>query len=541
MTGARHPAEDRADVVIVGAGAAGGVAARRLAEAGVGVVCLEQGERVDPLDYRGAAPEWELTACKQWHASPNVRRGPSDYPIDDSESEMVPLMYNAVGGSMILYGAHWPRLTPSDFRVRSLDGVADDWPLRYDELEPFYDRTDADFGVAALEGDPAYPSGVTPPLPPLPIGWSGRRLARAHNALGWHWWPGPNAILSRPYRGRRPCVQRGVCGTGCGEGAKASTDITHWPAAEAAGARLVTGARVREIPLAANGCAAGAIYIDRAGRERFQPADVVMLAANGVGTPRLLLMSASPRFPHGLANRSGLVGRRLMMHPFTRVVAFFDETFRSWQGQFGQSVQSMQFYETDTTRGFVRGAKWNLVPTGGPLGAALFPRPGERLWGSSLQQHVRDWVGHAAMWGITAEDLPEADNRVTLSRELFDADGLPAARLAYRVSENSRRILAFNVERARESLEAAGASRTLSLPLMPEFGWHLLGTARMGTDPESSVVDRWGRTHDVANLYVLDGSTFVTSGAANPTSTIVALALRCAERLLAARRGQPVP
>lgn len=532
---------ERADVLIIGAGAAGGVAAKRLAEAGVDVICLEQGDRPDPRGYPGASREWEVAASKPWHPSPNIRQATVDYPVDESDSEMKPLMYNAVGGSMILYGAHWPRLAPSDFRVRSLDGVADDWPLTYAELEPFYDRVDADFGVAGLEGDPAYPPGSTPPLPPLPIGPVGHRVARAHNELGWHWWPGPNAIASRPYRGRRPCVQRGVCGWGCSEGAKASTDVTHWPVAERLGARLMTGARVREITVATNRCVSGAIWIDREGREHRQDADVVLLAANAVGTARLLLLSASPRFPAGLANSSGLVGRRLMMHPFTRVVGFFEEWFRSWQGQWGQSIQSMEFYETDESRGFVRGAKWNLVPSGGPLGAALFPWPGEPLWGASMHRHVRSWIGHSAIWGITAEDLPEDSNRVTLDPACADSDGIAAPKLTYRISDNSRRILAFSVERAKESFASAGAHSTVSLPLMPEFGWHLLGTARMGGDPETSVVDPWGLTHDVPNLYILDGSTFVTSGSVNPTATITALALRSVERLLSARRLQRVP
>jgi choline dehydrogenase-like flavoprotein len=530
-----------ADALVVGAGPSGAVAALRLAEAGFAVVCLEQGERLDPGGYRGAYPDWEITALKQWHASPNVRANPADYPVNDAGSEMKPLMYNAVGGSTILYGAHWPRMTPSDFRVRSLDGVADDWPVSYAELEPYYDRTDEDIGVAALEGDPAYPSGKAPPLPPLPIGDIGRRVARAHNTLGWHWWPGPNAIASRPYRGRRPCVQRGTCGWGCNEGAKASADLTHWPRAEALGARLVTGARVREIVLDRRGLARGAVYVDRDGREHLQRASVVVLAANGVGTARLLLLSASKRFPHGLANSSGLVGKRLMMHPFTRVVGFFDHFFPSWQGQWGQSIQSMQFYETDESRGFVRGAKWNLVPTGGPLGAALFPWPHEPVWGTSIHEHVGKWLGRSAIWGITAEDLPEEANAVTLDAELTDSDGIPAPKLMYRVSENARRILAFSAARAEESLSAAGAYETLSLPLMPDFGWHLLGTARMGTDPTASVVDPWGRTHDVPNLYVFDGSTFVTGGSVNPTSTICALALRATERLIEERRHAWVP
>ncbi|HMG98824.1 MAG TPA: FAD-dependent monooxygenase, partial [Gaiellales bacterium] len=158
----------RADVLIIGAGAAGGVVGRRLAEAGMDVLCLEQGEWPDRADYPGPKPDWELLAMKQWAPDPNVRAGPADYPIDASASDIVPLMYSGVGGSTVLYAGDWPRLTPSDFRVRSLDGVADDWPLTYEELEPSYDSIARQVGVAGYANDPAYPAGADLPLPPLP-------------------------------------------------------------------------------------------------------------------------------------------------------------------------------------------------------------------------------------------------------------------------------------------------------------------------------------------------------------------------------------
>ncbi|MBA3288724.1 MAG: GMC family oxidoreductase, partial [Acidimicrobiia bacterium] len=224
------------DVLIIGAGAAGGVVARRLAEAGIGVLCLEQGDRHDRMEYRGTELDWELTARKQWSGSPNIRGLPEDYPVDDADSDVSPLMFAGVGGSMLLFAGAWPRLLPSDFRVRTLDGVADDWPLTYAALQPYYERSDRQIGVSGLGGDPAYPSGEDPPLPPLPIGAGGLKVARAHSRLGWHWWPEPNAILSAPYEGRNPCVQRGTCMQGCNEGAKASTDLTHWPVAIANGA-----------------------------------------------------------------------------------------------------------------------------------------------------------------------------------------------------------------------------------------------------------------------------------------------------------------
>ena len=295
---------------------------------------------------------------------------PEDYPVDDADSDLSPLMFAGVGGSMLLFAGAWPRLLPSDFRVRSLDGVADDWPLTYDELRPYYERNDRHIGVSGLGGDPAYPPGEDPPLPPLPIGAGALKVARAHDRLGWHWWPEPNAILSAPYDGRHQCVQRGTCMQGCNEGAKASTDLTHWPHALANGARLVTGARVMRIETDGRGLATGALWLDDDGREHFQAASVVVLAANAIGTARLLLLSSSDVHPDGLANSSGLVGARLMMHPFGSVTGLFDDDLESWQGHFGCSIESFEFYETDERRGFVRGAKWGLAPTGGPINAA---------------------------------------------------------------------------------------------------------------------------------------------------------------------------
>ena len=270
-------------------------------------------------------------------------------------------MWSGVGGSTILYSAHWVRFLPSDFRVRSLDGIADDWPFTYDDLVPFYERVEQEFAVSGAAGDPAYPAGAGPPLPPLPIGRIGRRAAAGMDELGWHWWPGPQSIASRAHGNLRACGLRGTCLTGCPDRAKATTDLTHWPEALERGVRLVTGARVSEITTDARGRASGATYIDRAGQEHHQAADVVIVCANGVGTPRLLQLS-------GLANSSGLVGKRLMMHPYAAVVGFYDEPLESWLGPTGQSIQSMQFYETDESRGFVRGGKWQVMSTGGPLG-----------------------------------------------------------------------------------------------------------------------------------------------------------------------------
>ena len=524
-----------ADVLIIGAGAAGGVAALRLAEAGVHVVVLEQGDWPDRTSFRGASPDWELNGRKQWSPVPGVRQDPADYPIDLSESEMGVVNYNGVGGGTVLYQGAWLRLFPSDFRSRSDDGVGDDWPITYDDLRPYYDRVDRQFGVSGLGGDPAYPPGEDPPLPPLPIGDAGMRVARAHARLGWHWWPHPCSIASVPYDGRHPCVRRGTCAQGCNEGAKASTDLTHWPAYLAAGGRLITRARVRRIVVGPDGLACGAEWTDAEGRDHFLPADIVMCAANGIGTPRLLLLSADRQFPDGLANSSGLVGRRLMMHPHKRAIGLFDESLGTWQGQNGAFILCLQFHETDRRRDFVRGAKWTLAPTGGPMGLAL----GADVWGPGHHRHMRERLGRSVGWNVMAEDLPDEANGVELSPTLIDSAGCAAPKLVYRVDDNAERILAWNVERATESLTAAGAWKVEYTRV--QMNGHFMGTARMGHDPTTSVVDRDGFAHDVPNLAIIDGSVFVTAGSTNPTATICALALRTAERLLERRRDIPTP
>ena len=257
----------------------------------------------------------------------------------------------------------------------------------------------------------------------------------------------------------------------------------------------------------------------------------MVLAANAIGSARLLLLSACGAFPDGLANTSGLVGRRLMMHPFAVATGVFAEPLETWRGNVGSRIHSLQFYESDERRGFVRGAKWSLAPsTGGPMNAAMPARAGAAVWGAEHHARVRERFGHCLSWGIFGEDLPDADNRVTLDPVLADATGVPAPRVTYRASENSRRLLDFHVARARESLLEAGARSVDTLTLMRSAGWHLLGTARMGTDPATSVVDPWGKAHDVDNLYVVDGSVFVTAGGVNPTNTICSLALRFADR-----------
>ena len=247
------------DVLIVGAGPSGAITAKRLAEEGYRVLVLEQGDWPDYSKATVHQEDFPLTAGRDWGWDPNLRQAPGDYPIDDTESDITALMWNGVGGGTVVYAAQWQRNMPSDFRVKSLDGIADDWPLTYEELEPYYVRVERDFGISGLAGDTAFPPGEGPPLPPVPLGPAGRRVARAHNDLGWHWWPAPLAIATRKYGRLNPCQQVGTCLQACAYGAKGTADITHWPRALELGVELRTRARVRELIAAARragrGCA----------------------------------------------------------------------------------------------------------------------------------------------------------------------------------------------------------------------------------------------------------------------------------------------
>jgi choline dehydrogenase-like flavoprotein len=323
--------DEPVDVLIVGAGASGAALAWSLAETRMNVLCLEQGDWMDPAAYPSTRNDWEMSRFGDFGLSPNTRGRSEDYPVNDSDSPISVSNFNAVGGSTILYAAHFPRFHPSDFRVRSLDGVADDWPLDYETLAPWYDENARMMGVAGLAGDPAYPEKDVP-LPPVPLGTLGETLARGFNRLGWHWWPSDSAIATREYEGRAACINLGPCIMGCAQGAKASTDVTYWPVAVRRGVTLRTRCRVREITVDDDGMATGVVYYDADGVEHRQRAEIVVLACNGVGTPRLLLNSRSRLFPDGLANRSGLVGRNLMFHPYAMVTGIFEEPLEGYKG-----------------------------------------------------------------------------------------------------------------------------------------------------------------------------------------------------------------
>ncbi len=518
------------DVLIIGAGASGAAVAWSLADTRMRILCLEQGDWAKPTDYPSNGRDWEARAVGDFHPSPNRRARPTDYPIHEDNSPIKVVNFNGVGGGTILYAGHFPRLHPSDFRVRSLDGVADDWPIDYATLEPYYAQNDRMMGISSLAGDPAYPPKPSV-MPPLPLGKSGALFGKGMNKLGWHWWPSDTAMATQDYEGRAKCINLGHCMGGCAQGAKASTDITYWPEAIRQRVELRTRCRVREITTNDAGMATGAIYYDADGVEQFQAAEVVIMACNGVGTPRILLNSKSARHPDGLANSSGLVGRNLMFHPYSMIRGYFDEPTDGYRGP-PVSLWSQQFYETDPARGYLRGYTYQFGRGQGPVATAVSGvAAGKIPWGADHHRAYRRAFEHSAYMVAICEDLPEEHNTVTLDPLLTDSNGVAAPRIDYRLSENSLKMLEFSIARGKDILQACGAHDVVTESPLLYAGWHLMGTARMGADPTRSVVNEWGRSHDVKNLFIVDGSIFVTSGGVNPTSTIQALALYIADSI----------
>jgi len=531
MAGPDTVPHEKVDVLIIGSGASGAAVAWSLAETRMRILCLEQGDWMQSSQFPSTGRDWEARRHGgDFDILPNRRGRDTDYPVNDDNSIMKVANFNGVGGGTVIYTAHFPRLHPSDFKVKSMDGVADDWPIDYWTLEKFYEENDRMMGVSGLAGDPGEPARH-PPMPPMPMGKTGTLYAQAVNKLGWHWWPSDVAIASTEYEGRGACINLGHCTPGCAQGAKASTDITYWPLALRAGVELRTRCRVREITTDDTGMATGAIYYDADGKQQFQPAEVVILACNGVGTPRLLLNSASAKFPDGLANSSGLVGKNLMLHPWPMVWGYVAQTLDGGRGPI-TSLWSKQFYETDPKRDFVRGYNLQFDRGTGPVSQALgSTAAGQLPWGRNHHTTFRELVDHRVGIGVACDDLPEEHNRVTLDPHLKDSNGIPAPKIDYTLSENTRRMMEHGIARAEDILKAAGATRITCSREVLNYPGHLLGTARMGTDPARSVVNEWGRSHDVKNLFIVDGSVFVTGGGLNPTSTIQATALYIADQM----------
>ena len=541
---------DLVDFVIVGSGAAGGVLARELSSSGFDVVVLEQGPRLSPANFKHD----ELNTWFANGLTNNPVQNPQTFRKDPAAKakrtvDYPSLVYaRAVGGSSIHFTANYWRFHEIDFHERSVLGEISgtgfaDWPIDYAELEPYYTKVEWEIGVSGLAGaSPFDPPRSRPyPMPPLPVKSSGVLLERGARKLGLHPFPAPMAIASQPFRGRPACVNCGFClGYGCEVMAKSSTLFNMIPEAEATGrCEIRAESYVFQIRTDKRGRATGVAYYDRNKRECFQRARALVVSANGAETARLLLNSADSRSPEGLANSSGLVGKHLMFNCGGDVGATFEHELNEYK-----SVQVTRvvhdFYNSDPKRGFYGGGGIDGRIGPAPAQWALFSTPQQPSWGADFKASLRDFP-RSMIAECHTTSLPVESNSVSIDPELKDAWGVPAMRCTYQDHPDDLAISRFMQARAREILDAAGARTTWILPTADNsIGFHLLGTCRMGNDPKRSVVDRYHRTHDVPNLFLCDGSSFVTSGRGQPTMTIQALAFRAADHIARFARSNEI-
>ena len=526
-------ARERFDVLVIGAGCAGSALAKRLSDHALDILVLEQGDWVTPEMRPKSHLDWEARARHDFNPRPSVRGWDGDYPVTNRGGNPIDAyLYAAVGGSAVGYGGHFWRFAPSDFRAHTLDGFGADWPISYEDLAPYYDLNEAEMGTAGLRGDPTGPPrDVDSPTRPVPIGRLGRKWVDGFEKLGWYWWPQEQAIISEDYRGRKACTNRGFCTAGCPHSALAYAEEIYLAPALRRGVELRTRAHVREITVDPRGRARGAIYYDGEGRLHEVEAKVVVLCGNGLGSPRLLLMSRSARFPDGLANSSGMVGKNFMTHVQTMVIGRFEDRIDAHQGAWGGAVASREFYDGDPEGDFKRGFMLAAMRGYPPLTTALQVAP----WGPDHHEVLERHLNHEGVIWVCGDDEPEETNYVGLDWDNLDAYGLPGVTTNYTLSANSLEMSKHMVRRATQLCEAAGADSVRDLGFDTLLGWHLLGTVRMGDDPETSVVDAGNRAHDVPNLYVVDGSSFPTGAAVNPTNTVQALALRTADQIVEQR------
>jgi choline dehydrogenase-like flavoprotein len=547
----KFKANETPDFIVVGSGAAGGVIARELSQAGFSVLVFEQGPRLSATDFEHDELKYFILngiTNDGKHGPQSFRKLPSETakPLFNG---FLPATYaRIVGGSSTHYTANFWRFHEIDFNERSVLGsIAGtgfaDWPISYQDLEPYYTKVEWEVGVSGL----AYASPFDPPrskpypMPPLPVKSSGVLLERGARKLGLHPQPAPMAIASVAYRGRGPCVHCGFCmGFGCEARAKSSSLYNMIPEAEATGrCEIRAHSYVFRVETNPQGRVTGVHYFDADKKQHFQAARAVVLSANGAETARLLLNSTSNRFAQGLANSSGLVGKYLMFNQGSSAQGIFEHELNEYK-----SVQVTRilhdFYDSDPKRGFYGGggidarinpqpALWALA-SGGDL-----PR-----WGSEFKARLEAFPRAMASTGHTTSLAVEA-NSVSIDPTLKDSWGIPAIRVTYKDHPDDMATARFFRDRNVEILEAAGAQKVWRDEIVENVaGVHLLGTARMGDDPKASVVDKFHRTHDVPNLFLCDGSSFVTSGRGQPTMTIQALAFRAAEHIGRFAKGNEI-
>lgn len=536
------------DFAIIGSGSAGGILAKELSTAGFDVVVFEQGPYRKAEDFThdelavlfrnellGGGPEanGQTFRSDDNHTAVSGFRAPAQYA-------------QTVGGSSVHFTANFWRLREVDFKESSLLGRISgtnfaDWPISYEELEPYYTKVDWEIGVSGAPGPFDAPRSKPFPMPPLPIKSSGVLLERAARALGLHAQVEPHAILSQPFNGRAPCMKCGYCMFyGCEAGAKSSTLAAMIPLAEASGhCEIRAESAVFRIETDSKGRASEVLYYDRDGKERAQKAKAVIVAANGAETPRLLLMSASEQHPDGLANSSGFVGRNLMFNAHAAANGVFEHPLNDYKGaQVSRIIHD--FYDSDEKRGFYGGGGIDARPlwSATPIFQAIEGMPPDvPRWGAKFKDAMaHNFTRQMSIVGSTTS-LALDSNNITLDPTSTDKWGRPSIRVTYHDHEDDLSMARFLQDKSMELFDAAGATKTWRTPIKPaDNSPHLLGTCRMGDDPASSVVDRYHRSHDVPNLFICDGSSMVTSGRGQPTMTIMALAFRAAEHIAEAAK-----
>ncbi|MBT2566383.1 GMC family oxidoreductase [Arthrobacter sp. ISL-85] len=505
--------EDEVDIVIVGCGAGGSTLLQRLARAGWKAVALDAGPFWDP------ERDWVSDEAGSHHlywTEPRVISGDDPVPLGSNNSG------RGVGGSMVHYAGYTPRFHPSDFHTYSTDGVGADWPLEYGDLKSYYEDIEGELPVAGEHwpwGDPhSYPHS------PHPVSGNGELFLRGALACGITAKVGPVAITNGRFGNRPHCIYRGFCLQGCKVNAKASPLITHIPDALHHGAEVRADSMVTRIEIDdRTGKATGVHYV-RHGRSRFQRARIVAVAGYSIETPRLLLNSASQRFPEGLCNDFDQVGRYLMVQGAPQTAGRFESEVRMWKAP-PPEVSSEDFYETDPSKPYKRGFS---IQTVSPLPITWAEHvAAQGHWGAKLREYMSDYV-HWACLGALCEFLPQPDNRVTLASEK-DRNSMPVAHFHYSQCDNDRQLMQAAQGAMEKILKGAGAEEVITIRRFA----HLVGGARMAADEQHGVVDADCRSFAVPNLYITDGSVLPTQGSANPALTIMAVAARAANRLIA--------
>ncbi len=514
------PTTEAYDVVIVGAGAAGGVIADRATAAGKRVLLLEAGPA------RGLQ---DLVSSQIW-ARKLKWAGPS---VEEEGSEKIGHAFNTgwgTGGSAMHHYGVWPRLHENDFNVSSEYGIGLDWPISYDDLRPYYDRAQSEVGISGDAASEIWrPPAEKYPMPPVPTFAQGSVIAKGFSELDLATSPIPLAVNTTRYKDRAGCLYDGWCDAGCPIGALANPLATYLGWALAAGAELRNNAWVTRVLHDASGArATGVEYVDRSGERHRVQADMVFIAAFTVQSARLLLASASDKHPSGLSNSNDLVGRYLMTHPSVAVFGLFEDETQPHLGATGGQLMCQENYDNKKTPGGGFGSyQWliaNAVKPNDLLGIAT-SRPDIR--GAALQPFMEKAVKHFGNMVCIGEGIASADNRVTLSSNK-DAFGEPLAKTVHNVAEASGIMRDGALKQGKAVFKAGGATEVWS---GPPGAIHIMGGTVMGNSAQDSVTDSYGRCHELENLYIAGPGLFPSSGAVNPTFTLHALALRTAEHL----------